>query len=429
MPSERGTRDAVGLRPSTACRIAPIRTAIGARGMTLPLQGIRVLDLTNVLAGPFCCHHLAHLGAEVIKVEAAGRGDLARQLGADPDLNARGMGVSFLAQNAGKKSVTVNLKHADGRALFLRLVATSDVLVENFRPGVMARLGVGYEALKRIRPPLVYCAISGFGQDGPWKDRPAYDQIIQGASGVMSITGDAESAPLRVGYPVADTVGGLTAAFAVAAALNADPRGTYIDVSMLESVLATMGWVVSNHLIAGVDPQPNGNENPTSAPSGTFAAGGGPINIAANKDEHWVILTDHLGLADLRHRPDYATREDRKANRLALKAELEAVLITRPARDWARELNALGVPAGAVLTVPEVLRMPQVAERGFLHRFDDVPGVGRAIEVATTGLTLDGAAPRVTDPPPELGQHNGEVWGSLGLSPAEIDALRAEGAI
>ena len=164
-----------------------------------PLDGVRVLDLTNVLAGPFCCHQLAHMGADVIKVEAPSRGDLARQLGADPDLNAAGMGVSFLAQNAGKKSVTVNFKHPDGKALFLRLIETADVVVENFRPGVMDRLGIGYEVLKAHKSDLIYCAISGFGQDGPWVDRPAYDQIVQGVSGVMSITGDTESAPLRVG--------------------------------------------------------------------------------------------------------------------------------------------------------------------------------------------------------------------------------------
>jgi formyl-CoA transferase len=395
----------------------------------MPLRGIRVLDLTNVLAGPFCCHQLAHLGAEVIKVEAAGRGDLARQLGADAELNARNMGVSFLAQNAGKKSVTVNLKHADGKALFLRLVGTADVVVENFRPGVMDRLGVGYDALRAHRPDLIYCAISGFGQDGPWVERPAYDQIIQGISGVMSITGDARSAPLRVGYPVADTVGGMTAAFAVAAALNARPRGAFIDVSMLESVLATMGWAVSNHLIAGVAPQPNGNENPTSAPSGTFAAGGGPINIAANKDEQWVALARHLGREDLLDRPDYATREDRKANRLALKADLEAVLRTRPARDWARELNEIGVPAGAVLSVPEVLESDQVARRGFLKDYPDPPGVGRDITVVTTGMKLDGAAPAVEAPPPELGQDNEAIWGELGLGPEEIAELKERGAI
>ena len=394
-----------------------------------PLADIRVLDLTNVLAGPFCCHQLAHLGAEVIKVEAAGRGDLARQLGADPDLNAKDMGVSFLAQNAGKKSFTVNLKHPEGKALFLRLVQSADIVVENFRPGVMERLGVGYDTLKAVNPTLIYCAISGFGQDGPWVDRPAYDQIIQGASGVMSITGDTDSAPLRVGYPVADTVGGVTAAFAITSALNSNPRGAFIDVSMLESVLATMGWAVSNYLIAGVEPTANGNENMTSAPSGTFTAMGGPINIAANKDEQWVLLTDHLGLASLQDRPEYATREDRKRNRLALRAELEAVLKTRPAQDWAQELNTIGVPCGVVLSVPEALQTPQVADRGFLHAFKNVPGVGRDIQVVTTGIKIDGITPTVKTPPPLLGQHNAAICAELGLSQAELDRLTKDGAI
>ena len=397
--------------------------------MTKPLDGVRVLDLTNVLAGPFCCHQLAHMGADVIKVEAPGRGDLARQLGADPELNAKGMGVSFLAQNAGKKSVTVNFKHPDGKALFLRLVETADVVVENFRPGVMDRLGLGYETLKARKPDLIYCAISGFGQDGPWVDRPAYDQIVQGVSGVMSITGDVDSAPLRVGYPVADTVGGMTAAFAVAAALNARPRGAVIDCSMLESVLATMGWVVSNHVIAGVEQSANGNENPTSAPSGAFQTRDGLVNIAANKDEQWVLLTDFLGLSDLREHADYKTREDRKRNRMALKAEIEAALATRSARDLARDLNAIGVPAGAVMSVPEVLAHPQVADRGLMTHYADVPGVGRDIDVVNTGVKVNGAPLTVDAPPPQLGAHAPEVWGALGLSRDEVAALADKGAI
>lgn len=397
--------------------------------MPKPLEGIRVLDLTNVLAGPFCCHHLAHLGAEVIKVETVGRGDLARQLGADSELNAAGMGVSFLAQNAGKKSVTVNLKELKGKALFIKLVESADVIVENFRPGVMARLGVDYANLKSINQTLIYCAISGFGQDGPWVHRPAYDQIIQGVSGVMSITGADESAPLRVGYPVADTVGGITAAFAISAALNERPRGSFIDISMLESVLATMGWAVSNYLIAGVKPSANGNENPTSAPSGAFEAAKGLINIAANKDEQWVLLTDHLGVPELRDHPDYATREDRKRNRLALKAELEIVLRTKPAHDWAEELNRIGVPSGAVLTVPEILDMPQVAERGLLESYESVPGIGRDIQVVTTGIKMNGHAPSVATPPPILGQHNTEIWTELGLSTEEIEELKKEHVI
>ncbi len=397
--------------------------------MAAPLSDILVLDLTNVLAGPFCCHQLAHLGAEVIKVEQPGRGDLARRLGADARLNAAGMGASFLAQNAGKKSVTLNLKHAEGKSLLKRLVAKADVLVENFRPGVMERLGLGHDVLREVNAELIYCAISGFGQDGPWVDRPAYDQIIQGASGVMSITGTAESAPTRVGYPVADTVGGLTAAFAITAALHKRPRGTFIDVSMLESVLATMGWVVSNHLIAGVIPEAHGNENPTSAPSGTFNTATDPINVAANSDDQWVLLTDHLGLARLRDRTEYVTREDRKTNRDRLRAEIEAVLATRPAKKWVEELNRIGVPTGAVLTVPEVLRSEQIAGRGFLAGFENAPGVGRDIEVVRTGVRLDREAAAVDSPPPELGQHNRETWGRIGISDSELERLERDGVI
>jgi len=243
--------------------------------MPAPLNGLRVLDLTNVLAGPFCCHQLAHMGAEVVKVEAVGRGDLARNLGADAELNARGMGVSFLAQNAGKKSVTLNLKDPRGKDLLLKLVESADVLVENFRPGVMDRLELGYDRLKAAKPTLIYCAISGFGQSGPWAHRPAYDQIIQGASGAMAVTGPSEGPSTRAGWPVADTMGGMTAAFAICAALNAQPRGAFLDVSMLDSLLASMGWILSNHLIAGQTPQAHGNENATSAPAGAFETGEG----------------------------------------------------------------------------------------------------------------------------------------------------------
>jgi crotonobetainyl-CoA:carnitine CoA-transferase CaiB-like acyl-CoA transferase len=396
---------------------------------TVPLRGVRVLDLTNVLAGPFACQQLAHLGAEVIKVEAVGRGDLARNLGADPELSARGMGISFLAQNAGKTSLTLNLKDARGRVILEQLVAGSDVLVENFRPGVMDKLGVGADHLRQINPRLIYCAISGFGQTGPWADRPAYDQIVQGAAGVMSITGDAASAPLRVGYPLADTIGGLTAAMVIGAALNARPRGAFIDVAMLDSVLATMGWVVSNYLVGGVAPQPQGNENPTSAPSGSFQCRDAPINIAANTDDQWQLLARHLGRADLLANRDFATREDRKRNRHRLRAELETVLTTRPAERWAEELAAIGVPAGAVMSVPAILAHPQITDRDFIGRFEDVPGVGRAVDLVRLGALIDGTRPRVTTPPPMLGQQSDDILQGLGYDKARIEILRAEGVI
>jgi formyl-CoA transferase len=392
-----------------------------------PLAGIKVLDLTNVLAGPFACHQLVHLGAEVIKVEAVGRGDLARNLGADPALSAQGMGISFLAQNAGKTSLTLNLKDPRGKDILRQLVREADVLVENFRPRVMERLDLGYDSLRSENPRLIYCAISGFGQDGPWADNPAYDQIVQGAAGVMSITGD--QTPLRVGYPLSDTVGGLTAAMAITAALSATPRGCFIDVSMLEATLATMGWVVSNHLIGGVEPARHGNENPTSAPSGTFQASDGLLNIAANKDEQWEALARYLGREDLLGRAEFGTREDRKSNRLRLRAELETVLTTRPAEEWANALNKIGVPAGPVLSVPQALAHPQVAERGMIAQFPAPDGVGRDISLLRTGFSIDGERPKVDRPPPVLGADTDRILGELGFSAIQIAELRAEGVI
>lgn len=391
-----------------------------------PLAGIRVLDLTNVLAGPYCCYQLALMGAEVIKVERPGSGDLARVLGADPDRNKAGMGISFLAQNAGKKSVTLDMKSDRGKELLKQLVRSADVLVENFRPGVMDRLGLGYEVLKTENPSLIYCAISGFGQTGPRKDDPAYDQIVQGISGVMSITGAPENAPYRVGYPLADTVGGLTAAFAITSALNATPRGTFLDIAMNEAVISTMGWVVSNYLIGGVHPTANGNENMTSAPSGTFQTQDDPINIAANRDEQWQALARHLGRSDLLDDPNYATREDRKRNRHELRQELELSLHLRPAADWVKELNALGVPTGPVLNVPDALADEQLAGRGLIGT---LPIGDEILSLSGSPIVADGTRPMAGTAPPELGADNLGVWSELGLTDQDIRALSDEGII
>lgn len=393
-----------------------------------PLKGVRILDLTNVLAGPFCCHQLAHMGADVIKVETPGTGDLARQLGADPARNAELMGVSFLAQNPGKRSITLNLKSASGKRILKELVQQADALVENFRPGVMARLDLGYETLRKENPRLVYCAISGFGQDGELSKLPAYDQIVQGMSGVMSITGDANTAPYRVGYPMADTIGGMTAAFAVAAALanKAEDRGTFIDVSMLEAVIATMGWVVSNHLIAGKAPTPNGNDNFTASPSGTFRTADGVMNIAANKQEQFEALCEIIGNPALAQDPRFADRKDRLANRANLTVELEKVFATASTLDWVAKLTAQGVPAGPVWSVPEALKHPQVADRGLLqtHRVGD-----EDLQLVGIGAKLDGRAPGVDSPPPTLGEHTADILTELGYDSAQIADLKKEGAI
>ncbi|SEA40372.1 Crotonobetainyl-CoA:carnitine CoA-transferase CaiB [Desulfuromusa kysingii] len=394
-----------------------------------PLKKFRVIDLTNVLSGPFCGYLLANMGAQVIKVEVPESGDLARQLGASPELNKNKMGASFLAQNAGKKSLTINLKTAAGKKLFEKLIRTADVLIENFRPGVMTRLGLGFDDLKLINPKLIYCAISGFGATGPLRYLPAYDQIIQGLSGVMSITGDSSSAPLRVGYPIADTIGGMSAAFAIAATLagrnGETDEAVFIDVSMLDSTMSTMGWVVSNYLIAGKDPIPMGNDNFTASPSGTFQTGDGPLNIAANKQEQFEKLCELLGLPELTTDPHFSQRQLRLQNRQELKQLLEQALKSKSAEAWEEELSSAGVPAGRVLSVPEALNHPHMRDRGMIGHFDNVPRVGN-VDVFRPGFKLNGLSPQVDTPPPLLGQHTDEMLTDLGLTAEDIAALRQE---
>jgi len=398
---------------------------------TLPLEGVTVLDLTNVLAGPFACYQLACLGARVIKVESP-EGDLARKLGADPAYARAGMGISFLAVNAGKQSIALDLKHADGKEVFLRLVERADVLVENYRPGVMARLGFDSATLARVNARLVYCAISGFGQTGPFAHRPAYDQIIQGLAGAMSITGDAQSAPLRVGYPVCDTIGGLTAAFAVCAELvraRASGQGSYIDVSMLDATLATMGWVVSNYLNAGVVPMPMGNDNFTAAPSGTFRTASGLINIAANEQKQFDALCRLVGAPELATDPRFAEREARKRHRADLTAALEVKLAARPADVWEELLVAGGVPAGRVMTVPDILSHEHAIEGETVASYAAVPGAPRPVRVARPGFRVNGERPMAATRPPTLSEHRDALLAELGYDPEECAALVAGGGV
>jgi crotonobetainyl-CoA:carnitine CoA-transferase CaiB-like acyl-CoA transferase len=376
------------------------------------LQGVRVLDLTNVLAGPFAGYQLALLGADVLKVESPHGGDLARQLGADPDLSREHLGASFLAQNAGKRSVALDLKDEHDRDVFTTLVADYDVILENFRPGVMDRLGFGWDAVRAINPSAIYCAVSGFGQTGPMRDRPAYDQIIQGLSGLMSVTGTEQVSPLRVGVPICDSIGGMVAAFAICAALVRKEKtgeGAFLDVSMLEAAIVSMGWVVSDQLITGRDARPMGNENPTSAPSGTFDTAQGDLNIAANKQEQFETLCDVLGRRDLLSDNRFATRDLRQQHRRELSDELQTTLGERSASEWDAHLVRSGVPAAPVVTVREALESEHIRARGLIHSVASPSSRGGSLRLLGSPIHVDGEAIGPVAPPPILGADTADV--------------------
>lgn len=381
--------------------------------MSKPLAGVRVLDLTNVLAGPFAAYQLSLLGAEVIKIESP-QGDLARELGASPQAAANKMGLSYSAQNAGKQSIVLDLKTAPGRQVFFDLLDTARVVIENFRPGVMDRLQLGFDVLKQRNPQLVYCAISGFGQTGDLASTPAYDQIIQGYSGVMSITGHPEGPATRAGFPVADTVGGLTAAMAICAALNRTDQAQLIDVSMLESLMSTLGWAASNQLQAGVSATRLGNENMTSAPSGAFETADGLLNVAANQEAHWQRLCVALDCQDLLQDGRFQTRDLRKQHRAELNQVLAPIFKRQATQHWVAHLSRANIPVGPVLSLEESLQQEQVIGRGFIdpdHR------------LVTNGFLLNGQRLRPNSPPPTLDQDRLKILRDLGYTDAQIEAL------
>jgi formyl-CoA transferase len=394
------------------------------------LHGIRVLDLTNVLSGPFATLHLSLLGAEVIKIENPTDGDLARKLGNVPELNEKLMGTSFLAQNANKKSVTLNLKDKEAKEIFLNLVKTADVVVENFRPDVMGRLGLDHKKLSEVNPRIIYCGISGFGATGPDAMKPAYDQIIQGLSGEMAINGDERLNPLRAGFPVCDTVGGLNAAFAIMAALFHRERtgeGQFIDVALLDSIMPLMGWVAANWLIGKQPPVIMGNDNFTAAPSGVFSTQDGSINIAANKQEQWEAVADELGIPELKTDPRFQKRDVRKKNRKELTPLLEAKLKQKPTKHWVEVLNKKGVPSGEILSMQDALEQPQIKHRETLAAID----AGDIGNITLFNLTakFEKTPGRVESPPPRLGEHTEEILKGIGYSEEDVKSLKQKGVV
>jgi crotonobetainyl-CoA:carnitine CoA-transferase CaiB-like acyl-CoA transferase len=388
-----------------------------------PLAGTRVLDLTRYLAGPFCTMLLADYGADVVKVESP-KGREFRPPGAERD------SYFFLSANRGKRSITLDVRSAEGRELILRLLPRFDVLVENFRPGVMEKLGLAPEALTREFPRLIYCGISGFGSDGPYANRPGFDQIAQGMSGFMSLTGTEESGPTRAGIAISDLLGGIFGAHGIQLALLArerSGRGQIVHTSLLEATIGILAWGAGLFFESGSVPGPAGQHHPLSSPYGRFHARDGYVNIAAGNEAMWEKLARALGRADWLADERFRDLFGRIAHRTALSAEIESVLETEDVARWVEVLNRAGIPAGPVLDLAQVFSDPQVLAREMVVELPHPE-----IETfKTTGLPvkLSRTPGRIERRPPLLGEHTEEVLGECGLAPEEIERLRAKEVI
>jgi crotonobetainyl-CoA:carnitine CoA-transferase CaiB-like acyl-CoA transferase len=387
----------------------------------LPLTGIRVLDLTRVLAGPTATALLADLGAEVTKVESLPAGDNAREWGPFVD----GRGQYFAAINRNKRSLALNLRDPTGKAVLARLLKRSDVLVENFRPGTLAKLGLDPERLAEDHPRLVVASISGYGPTGPERDTPGLDQIAQGMSGLMSVTGAGEHTPMRVGVPVVDSISGIVAALAVAAALAGRERtgtGAHVQTSLLEAAIGVLSFQAQRFLGAGEVPAASGNDHPVISPYGTFRTADVPINMAAGSHAQWVALCAALDVPELAERAEYADATARVVSRAALQDDLERALAARGAAEWVPLLRAAGIPAGPVYRMDQVFADPQVQALGMVRR-----PAGGTTPVVRGPIWVDGVPSPVTLPPPDLGEHSTQVLAELGYTEAEIAELHRRG--
>jgi crotonobetainyl-CoA:carnitine CoA-transferase CaiB-like acyl-CoA transferase len=388
---------------------------------SLPLARFKVLDLTRARAGPTCVRHLADWGAEVIKVEAASDPNQAEELG-----GAR-HGFDFQNLHRNKRSITLDLKQPEGRAIFHRLAETADVVVENYRPDVKHRLGIDYETLRAINPRLVYGSISGFGQDGPYRDRPGVDQIAQGMGGLMSITGLPGQGPVRVGIPIADLTTGLFCAIGILVALlerEQSGEGQWVKTSLLEGQIAMLDFQAVRWLIAGEVPPQAGNNHPTSIPTGVFRTKDGHINIAASGNSHFGRLCGALGAPELRADPRYVNEKARSANRDALNAALEDYTAQRNSAEWVDILNRAGVPCGPINRIDQVFADPQVNHLGIVQPVEH-PTLGR-LDLIGQAMSLSRTPSSLRTATPERGEHNDEVLRELGYDEAAIAALRAK---
>jgi len=396
-------------------------------GNMRPFEGIRVLDITHVLAAPFATYQLAVFGADVIKIEHPSEPDQTRIDGSDPLLSAEKIGTHFIIQNGGKRSLTLDLKMGAGREVLRRLVPTTDVLVENFRPGAMKALGLGYEDLRELNPRLIYASMSAFGQDGPRGGQTAYDQVIQAISGLMMVNGTTDMVPMKVGTPAVDYATGTMGAFAVAAALlqrERTGRGQFVDLSMLDTALMLLGAHLTNFSRSGRQPKAGGNRH-EFATVGLYDTADGPIQIAAINMRQQRRLWRLLGHPELIK----ATNDERRADAARGRKILQPILLTRAAQEWEDWFQANHIPAARVWTLPETLAHPQLESRDILHRFVDEPGIPGAITVPKAAFKLAHGGARMDRPPPRIGEHTDVLLKELGYSDEEIGVLRDAGTI
>jgi crotonobetainyl-CoA:carnitine CoA-transferase CaiB-like acyl-CoA transferase len=391
--------------------------------MTRPFEGIRIIDITHVLAGPFAAYQLAVLGAEVIKVEHPDEPDQSREGGTDRALNRGNMGTSFLTQGSNKRSITLDLKQEAGREVLRRLVARADVLVENYRPGAFAALGLGYEALLKINPRLIYCSISAFGQDGVRREQTAYDHVIQATSGIMASTGTEEVNPIKIGAPAVDYATGTMGAFALASALFQRERtgkGQHIDLAMLGVAMMMQASLMAGYFRNGSEPKPHGNKQPFATNS-AYDAKHGMVMIGASNLRQQARFWRAVERPDM-IKTDNEARIDDREREAAIIAD---IIKTKTADEWEVYFQARHVPAARVRTMAEALADPHFKDRRVFHKFDSAPGVDGPFGVPLAAFKFAHGGPSIETPPREMGADNQAVLGELGYAAGEIAALRA----